>query len=151
MPKRKTFDAVADPQSQNVHWNGQPRFVSHVMTQPMSGLSAMSRSNTPVRYGDGSSSRSVIRSRRGVETTRPSASTKLTDCTDAQSRVAAASRMSVNVRSPSPWQTTSTSGWRSRNGSTSSGTCGPPSTMITSGSTARSARTMAIDSSMFHT
>ena len=50
--KRLTLAAIAEPQSQNVHWNGQPRFVSQTVLQVSRGA-AISGAKTPSRNGDG--------------------------------------------------------------------------------------------------
>src|SRR6185369_14507284 len=49
----KTLLAVAAPQSQNVHENGQPRFVSQSAIHFWFGFARISGSKTPERYGDG--------------------------------------------------------------------------------------------------
>ena len=48
-----TLLAVAAPQSQNVHENGQPRLVSQSAIHFWFGCARISGSNTPDRYGDG--------------------------------------------------------------------------------------------------
>src|ERR1044072_2191214 len=60
-PDLVTLAAVAEPQSQKVQRNGQPRLVSHSPIQLSSGLANMIESNAPSRKGDGISSRSRTR------------------------------------------------------------------------------------------
>src|SRR5579871_3903931 len=70
-PNLVTLPAVADPQSQKVQRNGQPRLVSHRPIQLSFGLAAMIGSNAPSRNGDGMSSRSRTRSMLGLRTYAP--------------------------------------------------------------------------------
>jgi hypothetical protein len=44
-----TLACVAEPQSQKVHWNGQPRLVSHSTIQFSSVLACISGANVPSR------------------------------------------------------------------------------------------------------
>src|SRR3977135_1757241 len=83
-PNLVTLAAVADPQSQNVQRNGQPRLVSHKPIQLSCGLAAMIESNAPSRKGEGTSSRSRTRSMLGLRTKPPSGLTKLTPGSDCQ-------------------------------------------------------------------
>src|SRR6478736_1053421 len=64
-PNFVTLAAVAEPQSQKVQRNGQPRLVSHRPIQLSFGLAAIKRSNAPVRNGDGTSLRTA-RSMNGL-------------------------------------------------------------------------------------
>src|ERR1700761_1352078 len=77
-PNLVTLPAVAEPQSQNVQRNGQPRLVSHRPIQLSLGLAAMIVSKAPSRNGDGISSRSRTRSMLALRTKEPSDFTRLT-------------------------------------------------------------------------
>src|SRR5882757_3809542 len=77
-PNFVTLAAVAEPQSQKVQRNGQPRLVSHRPIQLSFGLAAMIESKAPSRNGDGISSRSRTRSILGLRTNEPSDITMLT-------------------------------------------------------------------------
>src|SRR5476649_1186616 len=83
-PNFVTFAAVAEPQSQNVQRNGQPRLVSHRPIQLSFGLAFMMESKAPSRNGDGISSRSRTRSELGLRTKEPSGFTMLTPGRPAQ-------------------------------------------------------------------
>ncbi len=105
--------AIAWPQSQKVHANGQPRLVSK--TAASSGASspdASSPSNVPSRYGDAVSRKSSPprRARGAVVATLPPSRTAKPGI-DASARPSrhAASRAG-KTRSPSPWTRTSTAG-----------------------------------------
>src|SRR4029434_9192221 len=99
-----TLAAVAEPQSQNVQRNGQPRLVSHKPIQLSPGLAAMIESDAPSRKGDGISSRSRTRSMLGLRTKLPSALTMLMPGSDDQAaRSGKLSSSFRNVRSPSLW------------------------------------------------
>src|SRR5262250_2838655 len=76
-PNFVTLAAVAEPQSQKVQRNGQPRFVSQSPIQRSPGLAAISRSNAPERNGEGISSRSLKRGPAGLRTKLPSGFRKL--------------------------------------------------------------------------
>src|SRR5712671_4817575 len=77
-PNLVTLAAVAEPQSQKVQRNGQPRLVSHRPIQLSLGLAFMMSSKAPSRNGDGISSRSRTRSLLALRTKLPSALTMLT-------------------------------------------------------------------------
>src|SRR5260370_30600735 len=77
-PNLVTLAAVAEPQSQKVQRNGQPRLVSHRPIQLSFGLAFMIESKAPSRKGDGISSRSRTRAGLGLRTKLPSAVTMLT-------------------------------------------------------------------------
>jgi len=66
------LDAVAEPQSQNVHEKGQPRLVSHRTIQTSSGLAAIRGLKAPLKYGDGRVSISRNRPPLGWHTKAPS-------------------------------------------------------------------------------
>src|SRR5580693_10436397 len=83
-PNLVTLPAVADPQSQKVQRNGQPRLVSQSPIQLSFGLAAMIASNAPSRNGDGISSRSRTRSILALRTKEPSGLTMLTPARDSQ-------------------------------------------------------------------
>src|SRR5471032_1968772 len=83
-PNLVTLAAVAEPQSQKVQRNGQPRLVSHRPIQLSFGLAAMISSKAPSRNGDGISSRSRTRSMFGLRTKDPSSLTMLTPAIDPQ-------------------------------------------------------------------
>ena len=83
---RCTFAAIADPQSQNVHLNGHPRFVSQTVRHAVPGCDSISGANTPSRNGDGTIERSAMRGRLGTATNRPEPSMKLTLATLSQLR-----------------------------------------------------------------
>src|ERR1700759_1464494 len=101
-PNLVTLPAVAEPQSQKVHRNGQPRLVSHRPIQLSFGLARMIESNAPSRNGDGISSRSRTRSMLGLRTNEPSGRISDTPGNAAQaSRSGQASSILRKVRSPS--------------------------------------------------
>src|SRR5579872_2700782 len=102
-PNLVTLAAVAEPQSQKVQRNGQPRLVSHRPIQLSWGLAFMMASNAPPRNGEGISSRSRTRSMLLVRTNVPSALTMLMPGTSPQavSRWPNDSSSFKNVRSPS--------------------------------------------------
>src|SRR5881394_3008237 len=83
-PNLVTLAAVAEPQSQKVQRNGQPRLVSHRPIQLSLGLAAMIESKAPSRNGDGISSRSRTRSMLGLRTNEPFGRTMLTPASEAQ-------------------------------------------------------------------
>src|SRR6266567_6453214 len=100
-PNLVTLAAVAEPQSQKVQRNGQPRLVSQRPIQLSFGLAAIRRSNAPVKNGDGTSSRSRKRGPFTLRVKAPSGPTKLTPGSAVQSRAGYDSRMRRNVSSPS--------------------------------------------------
>ena len=151
-PNLVTLAAVADPQSQKVQRNGQPRLVSHKPIQLSCGLAAMIESNAPSRKGEGISSRSRTRSMLGLRTKPPSGLTKLTPGSDCQAaRSGNASSSCKNVRSPSLWTARSIWGFARRKASGWSGTCGPPKTMTMPGFAAFSRRAISSEMRPFHT
>src|SRR5712692_11882438 len=81
-----TLAAIAEPQSQNVHLNGQPRFVSHRISHFSCGFAAIRESKIPERYGDGITEMSCRRSARGFNWKLPSVRTKLIEGTRSKLR-----------------------------------------------------------------
>ncbi len=133
-PNLVTLAAVAEPQSQKVQRNGQPRLVSHRPIQLSFGLAFMIESKAPSRKGDGISSRSRTRSVFGLRTNPPSGLIMLTPGSAAQaSRSGKASSKFRNVRSPSLCTARSIWRWARRKASGWSGTCGPPNTITIPG------------------
>ena len=118
-----TLPAVADPQSQKVQRNGQPRLVSQSPIQLSVVFASMISSKVPSRKGDGISSRSRTRSKFGLRTNVPSASPMLTPGIPRHAcRSGKASRIFRNVRSPSLCTARSICGLARRNTSGWSGT-----------------------------
>ena len=113
---------VALPQSQKVHWYGQPLFVSQDVSQSTPTCLSTKSHIELVRYGDGISPRSFIRSCGDV----------LNDLVDIPLTLDQSLSSSKTLKiflimySPSPCTKISTNGYLSKNPLVSSGTCGPP-------------------------
>src|SRR5215210_1451825 len=91
-----TLAAMAEPQSQNVHLKGQPRFVSHRISHFSCWFAAIRELKMPERYGDGMTEISCSRSPRELSWKVPSARMKLTEGTCSNVRDGKFSRIERN-------------------------------------------------------